>query len=165
MSISRWDPWGDLISLREAMSNLLEESYVRPRAGGAGSVGLAVDVRETPEKFEVFASVPGVRLEDVQISVLGDTVRIQGERKEESERVEENGERWLVRERRFGSFERTISLPTSVKADEATAEFKDGVLTITLPKTEEAKPRTIPVRSGAPASGQAIDVSSTEPGS
>ena len=162
MSISRWDPWGDLISLREAMSNLLEESYVRPRAGGAGSSGLAVDVRETPDKFEVIASVPGVRLEDVQISVLGDTVRIQGERKEESERTEGEGGRWLVRERRFGSFERTISLPTSVKADEATAEFKDGVLTITLPKTEEAKPRTIPVRSGAPSGGQAIDVSSTD---
>jgi HSP20 family protein len=165
MSISRWDPWGDLISLREAMANLLEESYVRPRAGAAGSSGLAVDVRETADQFEIMASVPGVRPEDVEITVLGDTLRIHGERKEESERAEGEGSRWLVRERRFGLFERTISLPTTVRADGAVAEFKDGVLTITLPKTEEAKPRTIPVRSGAPNGGQAIEVTAAGVGS
>src|SRR3712207_9498276 len=108
MSISRWDPWGDIVSLREAMNNLLEESFVRPRqgAGGPGPAGLALDVRETPESFVVTASVPGVPAENVDITVLGDTLRIRGERREEREEGGQN-ERWLLRERRFGSFERS----------------------------------------------------------
>ena len=161
MSITRWDPWGDIVSLREAMNNLLEESFVRPRQGAPGQVaGLALDVRETPEAFVVTASVPGVPPEDVDITVLGDTLRIRGERREEREQGGEN-ERWLIRERRFGAFERVVSLPTGVKSDAATADFKDGVLTITLPKAEEAKPRSIPVRgsgAGGQASGQPQEI-------
>ncbi len=167
MSISRWDPWGDIVSLREAMNNLLEESFVRPRGGGSSgasgagtAAGLAVDLRETPDAFVVTASVPGVGPEDVNITVLGDILRISGERREDREQQGE-GERWIVRERRFGAFERTIALPTSVKADDATADFKDGVLTITLPKADAAKPRSIPVRggqSGQSAPSQEIDV-------
>ncbi len=150
MSISRWDPLSDIVSLREAMNNLLEESFVRPRGGATNTAGLAIDLRETPEAFIVSASVPGVPPEDVDITVLGDTLRIRGERREESS--EEASGRWIVRERRVGSFERTIALPTSIKADEATADFKDGVLTISLPKADEAKPRSIPVRGGISAS-------------
>lgn len=160
MSISRWDPWGDLISLREAMNNLLEESFVRPRGGetSSGASGLALDVRERPEEFIVTASVPGVNPDDVEISILGDTLRIRGERKEETEQDGEDG-RWLVRERRYGAFERSVSLPGLVKSDAAEADFKDGILTITLPKAEAAKVRTIPVR-GAQRSEHAIDVKS-----
>jgi HSP20 family protein len=159
MSISRWDPWGELVSLREAMNNLFEESFVRPRPGGVASaaVGLALDVRETPDAFTISASVPGVPAEDVEITVLGDTVRIRGERKEEREEQGQGG-RWLLRERRLGAFERSVSLPATVKADAASAEFKDGVLTITLPKAEEAKPRAIPVRAGGASSGNAQEV-------
>ena len=161
MSITRWDPWGDIVSLREARNNLLEESFVRPRQGAPGQVaGLALDVRETPEAFVVTASVPGVPPEDVDITVLGDTLRIRGERREEHEQGGQN-ERWLIRERRFGAFERVVSLPTGVKSDAATADFKDGVLTITLPKAEEAKPRSIPVRgsgAGGQASGQPQEI-------
>jgi HSP20 family protein len=163
MSISRWDPWGDLISLREAMSNLLEESYVRPRSGtgGGAAAGLAVDVRETGEHFEIVASVPGLRPEDVEITILGDTLRIRGEHREETERADGEGGRWLVRERRVGAFERSISLPSVVKADAAAADFTNGVLTITLPKADEAKPRTIPVRAGAGNGGRAIEIESS----
>jgi HSP20 family protein len=144
MSISRWDPLSDIVSLREAMNNLLEESFVRPRGGATNTSGLAIDLRETPDAFIVSASVPGVPPEDVDITVLGDTLRIRGERREES--IEEATGRWIIRERRVGAFERTIALPTSIKADQASADFKDGVLTISLPKAEEAKPRSIPVR-------------------
>ena len=152
MSISRWDPLGELVSLREAMNNLLEESFVRPRQGGTAgqAAGLAVDVRETPDAFVVTASVPGVSPEEVDITVLGDVLRIRGERRDDRQEEDQNG-RWLIRERRFGAFERTIGLPTTVKADAATADFKDGVLTVTLPKAEEAKPRSIRVRGGAGA--------------
>jgi HSP20 family protein len=162
MSITRWDPFGDIVSLREAMNNLLEESFVRPRPGASqpgAPAGLALDVRETPEAFVISASVPGVPAENVEITVLGDTLRIRGERHEE--RTEDGqGQRWLLRERRFGAFERTVALPTTVKADAADADFKDGVLTITLPKAEEAKPRSIPVRgaTGSAAQAQPVEI-------
>lgn len=155
MSISRWDPVNDLVSLREAMGNLLEESFVRPRAGipANAPAGLALDVRETPDAFTVVASVPGVGADDVEITVLGDTMRIRGERREQQEETAQNG-RWLIRERRFGAFERSVTLPSTVRSDAASADFEDGVLTVTLPKAEDAKPRSIPVRGGATAAVQ-----------
>ncbi len=164
MSSSRWDPFGDLVSLREAMNNLLEESFVRPRPGAAAGspAGLAIDVRETPDAFEVTASVPGVEAADVDISVLGDRLRIRGERREERDDKEPNG-RWLIRERRFGAFERLVALPTAVEADDASASFKEGVLTITLPKAEAAKPRSIPVRGTAGQSTRQPEVSGEQP--
>lgn len=168
MSISRWDPWGDLISLREAMNNLLEESYLRPRsmADGVSAAGLAVDVWETGDAFVVQASVPGVKPEDVDISILGDTLRIRGERREEIERQNDGSEqgRWLVRERLSGAFERTIGLPARVKVDAATADFRDGVLAVTLPKSDEAKPRAIPVRGASRGEAPAIDVKAANGG-
>lgn len=154
MSMTRWDPWGDIVSLREAMNNLLEESFVRPPQGGGRpgmASSLALDVKESPDDYTVTASVPGVSPNDIDITILGDTLRIRGERKEAHEEKGEGG-RWLLRERRFGTFERTVSLPTTVKADQANADFKDGVLTITLPKADVARPRNIPV-SGASSSG------------
>ena len=165
MSSTRWDPWGDIISLREAMTNLMEESFVRPRSGGGdgGTAGLAVDVRETAAHYRVTASVPGVAPEDVEITVLGDTLRISGERQEPSDdpSAGDTG-RWLVRERRFGPFARTITLPAALRPDAAHADFKDGVLTVTLPKADEVKPRTIPVRPRADGANQEIPVSTSE---
>jgi HSP20 family protein len=177
--MQRWDPWSDIVSLREAMNSLLEDSFVRAR-GGAPRVGgsLAVDVKEKDDAYEIRASVPGVKPEDVDVSVLGDTVRIRGrfesERRNDQDQEQgtdssgseggqgggQRGERWLIRERRSGSFERVVTLPSAVKSDDATAEFQDGVLTITLPKAEEAKPRSIPV--GAKA--HEIDVESHSKG-
>lgn len=155
MSSSRWDPWGDIISLRDAMNNLLEESFVVPRAAGApapGTLGLAVDLLERPDAFVLTASVPGVRPADVSITVLGDTVTIAGQRDASRDsRREPEGSRWLIRERHFGTFDRSVKLPSHVKPDEATADFEDGVLTVTLPKAAAAKPRTITVRSGGAA--------------
>lgn len=152
MSISRWDPWGDIISLREAMSNLLEESFVRPRTGlSNAAAGLAVDLRESGDNYVLTVSVPGVSPDDVHISILGDSLTISGERREERNEEqggEEGQQRWLIRERRFGRFERSVRLPSVINADQAKAEFKDGVLTITLPKAEEAKPKNIRIHGG-----------------
>ena len=133
MSITRWDPWGDIVSLREAMNNLLEESFVRPQPGTPGpgmASSLALDVKETPDTFMVTASVPGVPPSDIDITILGDTLRIRGQRKEEADETGE-GNRWLLRERRFGAFERTVSLPSVVDSEGSSADFEDGVLTIT----------------------------------
>lgn len=155
MSIQRWDPWRDIVSLREAMNSLLEESFVRPRAGVTGSGGMALDLREKDDSYIVEATIPGAKPDDVDISVLGDTLRITAEVKDQTEN---SGEKWLVRERRYGHFERAVTLPTSVKADQAKAEFNDGVLTITLPKAEEARPRSIPVRAGAQSGQQPQEI-------
>ncbi|MEA2598591.1 MAG: hypothetical protein QOF01_5060 [Thermomicrobiales bacterium] len=157
MSITRWDPWGEMVSLRDAMDRLVSESFIRPRGEAApAAASLAVDVREEGDNFVITAPVPGIAPDDVEITVLGDTVRIRGERREERQEGAEN-QRWLVREQRFGFFERVVRLPTAVKADAARAEFQDGILRVTLPKTEEAKERRIPVLGGQQA-GQAEDV-------
>jgi HSP20 family protein len=163
MSSSRWDPWGDVIGLQEAMTNLLEESLVRSRADSlspAGTLGLAVDLLETPDAYVLTASMPGVKPADVAITVLGDTVTIAGRRLEpRSGQPGSEGTRWLIRERHFGEFDRAVKLPAMVKPDEATADFEDGVLTVTLPKADAAKPRTIAVRSiGTDAESPPIDV-------
>jgi HSP20 family protein len=155
MSIQRWDPWRDIVSLREAMNSLLEESFVRPRAGASGATGMPLDLRETDANYVVETVLPGAKPENVDISVLGDSLRITAEVRDEGER---SGEKWLVRERRYGRFERSINLPSNVKADQATADFRDGILTITLPKAESARPRTIPVRAGSESGTQPIEV-------
>jgi HSP20 family protein len=171
VSITRWDPWGDIVSLREAMNNLLEESFVRPRPGLTGpgmASSLALDVKESPAQFVITASVPGVRPADIDISILGDTLHIRGQRKDESDETRD-GHRWLLRERRFGAFERTVSLPSPVDAEHADADFKDGVLTITIPKADVAKPRSIPVKGAArdteSADSRATDIEVTSAGS
>lgn len=160
--MQRWDPWSDIVTLREAMNSLFEESFVRPRGGAmpSGGLGLPVDVYEDADTFTIMASVPGIDPSNVEITVVGDTLRIQGERRSDPEREDGEGQRWLIRERRVGSFDRSITLPTTVDSEQAAAEFRDGVLTITLPKAETAKPRLIPVR-GAGDQPQAIDVEGT----
>ena len=164
MSIQRWDPMREIVSLREAMNSLLEESFVRPRAGMAAMTGgMPLDLRETDEAYIVETVAPGATPEGVEISVLGDTLRIVAEVHDEAER---DGEKWLIRERRFGRFERSVTLPSNVKADEASADFSNGILKITLPKAEAARPRTIQVRSASSQQREqepeAIDVEGTQ---
>jgi len=148
MAIERWDPFREAVSLRDAMNSLLQESFVRP--GGmpaqAGYSTMPLDVSETENEFVVKAALPGVKPEDVQITVQGDTLTIRGESKAEEEK---KGEQWHLRERRFGSFQRSVSLPTPVNSDAAQAHFEHGVLTLTLPKSEAAKPRQIKVNGAA----------------
>ena len=144
MAIERWDPFREAVSLSDAMNALFRESFIRPSSGGppGGFAPLPLDVSENENEFVVKASLPGVKPEDVQITVHGDTLTIQGESKAEEEK---KGERWHLRERRFGSFQRSLSLATPVNSDKAQAQFEHGVLTLTLPKSEEAKPRQIKI--------------------
>jgi HSP20 family protein len=148
-NLVRWEPFRDLISLREAMDRLVEDSYVRPSPGWpvvAGPGTLAVDVYETDDDVVVKTAIPGVKPEDIDISLTGDTLTIKGETKFEEEAKEEN---YIRREMRYGSFGRTVTVPVPVVADKANAEFEDGVLTLTLPKAEEVKPKTIKIKGGA----------------
>ena len=164
MSISRWDPWRDMVSLRDAMDRLLAESFVPMRGEKGGSAAaLSVDVVEQGDNYVISAPVPGIAPDDVEITVLGDTLRIRGERRETKEQQGE-GQRWIMREQQFGAFERSIRLPTPVKPEAAKAEFRDGMLSITLPKTEEAKERRIPVNAGAGTSQQRAEEIPVETG-
>ncbi len=144
MAIERWDPFRDVVSLRDAMNSLLQESFVRPGGASAagGSATLPVDVAETENEFVVKASLPGLKPEDVQITVHGDTLTIRGETQAEEEK---KGETWHLRERRYGSFQRSLSFGTPVDSDKADARFENGQLTLTLPKSEAAKPKQIKV--------------------
>ena len=145
--LTRWEPFRDLISLREAMDRLLEESFVRTEPGelARGAIGsLAVDMYETDEAVVVKSATPGVDPEDIDISITGDTLTIKGETRAEEE-VEED--RYVCRERRYGAFARSLTIPVPIKADEAEAEFEDGILTLTLPKAEEVKPKAIEVKA------------------
>ncbi|RLC59009.1 MAG: Hsp20/alpha crystallin family protein [Chloroflexi bacterium] len=146
-SLVRWEPFRDLISLREAMDRLFEESFVRPRTGWLAPLGaetLAVDMYETDDAIVVKTAIPGVKPEDVDVSIAGDTLTIKGETKAEEEVKEEN---YIRRERRYGSFCRSLTLPVPVVADDAEAEFENGILTLTLPKAEEVRPKTIKVKA------------------
>ncbi len=144
-SLVRWEPFSDLISLRDAMDRLFEESFVRPTSrvlAPWGGSELAIDMYEADNHIVVKASTPGVKPEDIDISVSGNTLTIKGETKQEQEVKEEN---YIRRERRYGSFMRSIPLPTDVNADKAEAEFENGVLTIKIPRAEEAKAKTIKI--------------------
>ncbi len=140
----RWqDPFRDLVSLRDAMDRLFEESFVRPFGWVApAESGLALDMYETDEDLVVKAALPGVSPENVDVTIEGDRLRIEGEVKADEEM--DKG-KIHVRERRYGKFSRAILLPTEVQTDKAKAEFKDGILTLTLPKAEEMKPKRIKI--------------------
>jgi HSP20 family protein len=135
-----------MVSLREAMDRLFEESFVGPaaRARSLSASALALDVYESEEEVTVRASIPGVKPEDIDISVTGDVLTIKGESLEEKEEKEGT---YHMRERRFGSYQRSIRLPTLVKAEESKAAFEHGVLTLSLPKVEEAKSKSIKIKT------------------
>jgi HSP20 family protein len=145
----RRDPVRDMVSLRDAMDRLFEESFVRPFGGwpllSGTSQGLALDMYETDDNLVVEASLPGFKSDEVDISVVGNTLTIKGEHEERQE--EEKEGKYHFRERRYGSFQRSVSLPADVNADQAAASFENGVLKLTLPKREESKPRRIQVKA------------------
>ncbi len=146
-SLVRWEPFNELVSLRDAMDRLFEESFVRPRDGWLfpfGGETLAVDMYETDNEVVVKTAIPGVKPEDIDISITGETLTIKGETKAE-EKVEKAN--YIRQERRYGSFCRSVTLPTQVVSDKAEAVFENGVLTLTLPKAEEVKPKSIKVKA------------------
>jgi HSP20 family protein len=147
MSITRWDPFRDLITLREAMDRLFEESFVRPGTRLAGTqdegyCAVPIDIYATDEELVVVGVVPGAEPDDVDITIEGDTLTIRGEIKGPLENVN-----YIIQERACGRFQRTLRLNIPVQADKAEASFANGILTLTIPKQEESKPKTIKVKS------------------
>jgi len=146
MSMIRWDPTGDLLTLRQAMDKLFEESVVRPPwfSFEVGGTNIPVDVYQTEKDVTIKATLPGVKSEEVDITITGDTVTIRAERKEEKEIKEKD---YFRKENRYGSISRSITLPVEVKAEQSEAGFENGVLTLTLPKSEAAKPKQIKIQA------------------
>ena len=144
MSISRWEPMSDFMTLRQAMVRLFEDSFVRAGrlVDGGSSTYLPIDVYTTKDAVVIRASVPGINPDEVEITVEGDTVTIRGEIKP----VQEEGS-YLLQERRYGPFARSIELSIPIQADKADAVFKNGLLTLTIPKAEEIKPKVIKVKT------------------
>lgn len=152
MTLSRRpSPFSELVTLRQAMDRLFDDTVYRPISAysGAGDYArLPLDVRTTPDSLLVEASLPGYSPEDVEITVENGTLTIRAEDRAEDSR-EEGG--WVVREISRGSVMRTVTLPTGLEADKAEATFEHGVLKLRIPKAEQVKPRQIriqPVTTG-----------------
>ena len=142
-----WGPFPEMMSLREAMDRLLQESFVRtPRRLMEPLLGheLAVDMYETDQEVVVRTAVPGVRPEDLDITIVGDTLTIKCKTEEDPE---VKTEQYIRREMHCGAFSRSVTLPSGLETDKAEATFEAGVLTLTIPKAEEIQPRIIPVKT------------------
>jgi HSP20 family protein len=135
-----------MMTLREAMDRLFDDAFTRPLSvrDGWSMATPAIDMYQTDNEVVVKASIPGIKAEEVQINVTGDILTLKGEVKQEEDR---NDRAWHIREQRFGSFERSVVLPTDVKSDKAEAVFENGILTVTLPKADEVKPKTINIKA------------------
>jgi HSP20 family protein len=145
-NLTRWEPARDFMTLREAMDHLFDDAFTRPFSLSVrdGWSVPAIDMYQTDDEIVLKASIPGFKADDVQISVTGEILTLRGEMKHEDEQKDKS---WHVREQRWGSFERSVALPTEVVADQAKAEFENGILIVTLPKAEEVKPKTITVKA------------------
>ncbi len=144
--MTRWEPVREMVGLREAMDRLFEDSFVRPAWSTPGEgdrsyvYRLPIDAYSTENELVIVASVPGANPKEVEITIEGDTLTIKGEVPAPLGNVN-----YIMQERGYGRFSRTLTLNVPVQADKAEAEFVNGVLTLRVPKAEAVRPRTIKV--------------------
>ena len=159
MALDRWDPFREMMSFREAMDRWLQQGI-----SGTGQLlssmrpdSIPMDVIEHDDSFEVRASVPGVKPEDVEVVVQGERVTVRAEVRGDEER---RGDNWLMREHRYGTMQRSVTLPAPVSSDNAEARIEHGVLTLRLPKVQGAQARRITVATSQASSAQTIGAQS-----
>ena len=148
MDLEQWKPFREVTRLRREMDRLWDEYFGPGRRAFQPMEETwmpAIDVSETGEKITVKAEIPGMEANDIDISIVGDTLTIKGEKKTEREEKEEN---YHTVERSYGSFSRSMKLPAAVDADKVEASYKNGVLTVVCPKKEEVKPKAIEIKAG-----------------
>ena len=143
-NLTRWEPLCEMMTLREAMDRLLDDAFTRPIGTNGGSTMPAIDLYQTDDEVVLKAALPGLKADDVQITVTNDVLTLRGEFKWENNHKDAT---YHIREQRYGSFERSVALPVDVQTDKAKADFQNGVLTITLPKAESVKPKTINIKA------------------
>ncbi len=156
-SLMRWDPFRDFVALRNAMDRLFEDTFTLPtrRLIPLMEFGLDLDLIEDENGFLVKAAIPGVKPEDLDISVANDVLTIRAEVKEDEE---VKARQYHLRERRVGTFSRSVRLPAPVDAEQVEATYENGVLTLTLPKVAELRPKKIAVKTSKMIEGQATEV-------
>ena len=147
MTITRFTPMTDFVSLREAMDRLVEDSFIRPTTFtglAAGQIAVPVDLWETTDNYHLRADLPGMTPDTIDINVTADSVSLAGETKAPAD-VSNDG--WLRQERRVGKFQRMFTLPVQIDPNKVQASFEHGVLDLVLPKADQVKPRTIKVNA------------------
>lgn len=144
-NLTRWDPFQEAMTLREAVNRLFEESFVPMMPTRDGGFVPALDLSETPDAYIVELAVPGMKAEDLNVTIENGVLSISGEVKKSAEEHERNYHRI---ERRYGRFSRSITLPSTVRGDAIEARLENGVLTLRVPKAEEVKPRKIHINVG-----------------
>jgi HSP20 family protein len=142
--VARWDPFRDVVTLREAMDRLMEDGYsTRQQADNRDRrFRLPIDACVTAEDIVVVANMPGIKPENVEIILEGDTLTIRAERPAPLQNVN-----YVIQERTYGTFQRTLNINVPVDAEKAEAKFENGMLTLTVPKAEAARPKQIHVKS------------------
>ncbi len=154
MAITRFsyrNPWRELDTLSNRLGQMFaDEGFPMPSNGGNWMP--AVNVEETSDKLVLTAELPGLKREDVELEVENNILTIRGEKSDERQEGDES-KRYHVWERRYGSFQRSFTLPRTVRADEISAEFKDGILHVSMPKAPEAKSRRIEIGAGHEVQG------------
>ncbi|HET8569958.1 MAG TPA: Hsp20/alpha crystallin family protein [Candidatus Limnocylindria bacterium] len=144
-TLARISPMADFISLRDAMDQLFQDSFIRPTAWtglAAAQLAVPVDLWETPDAFHLRADIPGLTADDIDLNVTADTVQIAGEIKGSTD-VSQDG--WLRQERRTGKFARAFQLSGPIDTNKVEASFENGVLTMVLPKAESVRPKQIKI--------------------
>jgi HSP20 family protein len=151
--VRRPSPFGELMTLRQAMDRLFDDDYrpFRWLSGGVDGPALPLDVSTSDDSLTIEAALPGIRPEDVDITVENGTVRISG--KTADERTAEEGS-YVLQEIRRGNFSRTVTLPTGLEPDKATASFEHGILRLEIPKAEQVKPRQIKISAVSDGNGR-----------
>jgi HSP20 family protein len=150
--IDRYDPFGRTLSLRQMMDRLMEDAFVMPRGGETPAMDTpAMDVYEEGDNVVIETPLPGMKPDDIDINIEHGTLTIRGESKSAEERKDRN---YLIREQRMGRFQRSLRLPDTVDTNACQASYDNGVLRLTLPKSEQAKPRRIPVTGGSQSERQ-----------
>ncbi|HLC26821.1 MAG TPA: Hsp20/alpha crystallin family protein [bacterium] len=147
MSRSQWDPLHELLALKDRMNALFNETFShtqeKPQSSG-GTWAPSLDIYETPEEFILTAELPGIPQEEIELQILDDVLTLQGNRNPEVQPGEKQ-ENYLRRERPFGRFRRSFTLPSTVDAGKTRATLKDGILRVILPKAPQTKPKSIRV--------------------
>ena len=145
--ITRWNPFREMASMQNVMDRFFDDyrPFFDQENLAPGNL-LSIDAHEDDNQYVVTTELPGVKSENINVRQDGDYLLIEADIPEET--TEQNDKRWLIKERRSGHFSRRIHLPQNVDFEHADADYHDGVLTLTLPKAPEAKPRQIPVKAG-----------------
>jgi HSP20 family protein len=141
-NITRWNPVREMITLREAVDQMMNDTLNRTRDQRQAWL-LPVDAYATADALVLRADVPGLNPDDLQVTLEGDTLTIRGQFNNRAE-----GQTYLMQERLVGKFERVLTINTPVQADKVEATFENGVLTLTLPKAEAVKPKQITIKRG-----------------